>query len=74
MKQEEYQKGFGTEAIEKGFITQEQLIEGMEIQVKEEIEERTHRPIGTILKELGHMTVLQIDEIYRGMKNCLGKK
>ena len=62
-----YEKGFGTLAVEKRFLTEEQLIEGMEIQIKEEIEERTQRSQGTILKDLGYLTVSQVNEILKDL-------
>ena len=45
-KIEHYEKQFGIIAIEKGFITTENLIETLKIQVEEEIEYKTHRLIG----------------------------
>ena len=63
MTTQEYKKGFGTLAIQKKFITKEQLIEGMETQIKENLETRIHRPIGTILKEMGYITKSQIKVI-----------
>ena len=60
---EEYEKRFGAIAVEQGYITLEQLLEAMRVQVTEDIEKKKHRPIGQILFELGHMTDAQIEEV-----------
>ena len=54
---------FGTIAVEKGFLTKEQLLEALSIQAKENIETDTHRLIGQILLDLGYMTEDQIDDV-----------
>ena len=54
---------FGTIAVEKGFLTTEQLLEALNIQAKENIETGNHRLIGQILLHLGYMTEDQIDEV-----------
>jgi hypothetical protein len=50
-------------AIDKGFITPRQLLDALEIQIIENVEKGTHRPIGQILLEQGKMTVEQVEEI-----------
>ena len=55
-----YEKRFGNIAIEKGFITQQHLIEAMNVQVLEEIRDGKHRLIGQILFDLNYMTTEQI--------------
>ena len=45
------EKRFGMIAIEKGYITKEQLIDALREQVEEEVERGTHRFIGAILVE-----------------------
>ena len=64
---EELEKRFGTLAVQKGFITVDQLFEAIEIQVKEDLEQGKHRLIGTILFEHGFITVLQIDNVLKSM-------
>jgi hypothetical protein len=64
---EELEKRFGTLAVQKGFITVDQLFEAIEIQVKEDLEQGKHRLIGTILFEHGLITVLQIDNVLKSM-------
>jgi hypothetical protein len=60
-------KRFGATAVEKGFLTVDQLVAALKIQAIEEIEKGKHRLIGTILFEQGHMTIPQIDEIFGPM-------
>ena len=62
-KIEHYEKQFGIIAIEKGFITAENLIETLKIQVEEEIKYKTHRLIGEILMDKGYITPSQIQEV-----------
>lgn len=54
---------FGTIAVEKGFLTKDQLSEALTIQANENIENGTHRLIGQILLALGYITEEQIDEV-----------
>ena len=56
---------FGIVAIDKGFITAEQLIEALRIQVMGDIEQGEHKLIGTILLEMGLVTGEQIDEVVK---------
>lgn len=58
---------FGLIAADKGFITIEQLIEAMNIQIREDFERKHHRPVGVILVELGHMTSSQVLEVLKQM-------
>lgn len=62
-KIEHYEKQFGIIAIEKGFISSEELIEALKIQVKEDIEYSTHRLIGEILLDKNFLTAQQIQEV-----------
>ena len=64
---EQLEKRFGTVAAEKGFITKDELIEAMNIQVKEDIEGKKHRLIGTILFDQGVITLQQVDEVLKSM-------
>ena len=63
----QYEKQFGIIAVEKGFISAENLVEGLKTQVEEEIQEDSHRLIGEILVEKGHMTLSQIQEVLDDM-------
>jgi hypothetical protein len=64
----ERDKRFGVTAVEKGFITLDQLFDAMQIQIKEEIEKREHRLIGTILFEIGVLSLPQIDDVLDSMR------
>jgi hypothetical protein len=63
MDKKRREKRFGSIAVEKGFITVDQLIEGLELQIKEEFEKGNHRPIGAILYFEGRLSIPQIDEV-----------
>jgi len=63
MVEKELDKRFGTIAVKKGFITQEQLIQAFRIQIEENLEKGEHRLIGAILLDQGIMTMQQIDEV-----------
>jgi len=60
-------KRFGAVAIEKEFITLENLIEAIKIQVTENLEDSEHRLIGQILWEKGYLTTEQINEVIKSM-------
>jgi hypothetical protein len=60
---------FGIAAIDKGFITAEQLIEALKTQVIGAIEKKEHKLIGTILLEMGLVTREQIDEVVIELAN-----
>ena len=62
---ENYEKRFGVLAIEKGFITPDELFEALRVQVQDEIEKGTHRLIGEILLDRNSMTAAQIDEVLK---------
>ncbi len=66
-KIEHYEKQFGIIAIEKGFISAENLIETLKIQVEEELENKTHRLIGEILLDKGYITPTQIQDVLDGI-------
>lgn len=63
MGRQEPEKRFGRVAVEKGFVTPEQILEAMRIQILEEFEQGKHRRIGAILLERRAMTMQQIDEV-----------
>ena len=60
-------KRFGAVAIEKGFITLENLIEAMRIQILENLDGSDHRLIGQILWEEGYIDSEQINEVLKSM-------
>ena len=67
MALKELDQRFGSIAVQKGFITSEQLIEVLSIQVTENIENNTHRIIGTILREKAYLSIKQLTEILNEM-------
>ena len=48
-------------------LTLDQLLEAIDIQIREEMEEGKHRLLGTILFEHGLITVLQVDDVLKRM-------
>ena len=60
-------KRFGSVAIDKGFITLENLIEAMKIQILENLQGLDHRLIGQILWEEGYIKTEQINEVLKAM-------
>jgi hypothetical protein len=68
---EHLEKRFGITAVEKGFITPEQLLEAMRIQVMEDMEQGHHRIIGRILLEQGRITNGQIQAVLETLGKSL---
>jgi len=62
---------FGTIAVEKGFITTEQLATALSLQAVENVRAGTHRRIGQILLEQGLVTEAQIDDVLETMSNTV---
>ena len=60
-------KKFGTIAIAKGFITKEQLIDGLKKQVEENLSEGRHRRIGAILHGMGYLPKEKAIEVLKSM-------
>jgi hypothetical protein len=67
MTTKHFEKRFGMVAVEKGFVTVEQILEAIEIQIRENMEQNKHRFIGTVLVEQGHMRHSQIQEVLVSM-------
>ena len=61
-------KRFGVIAVEKGFITKEQLFEAMKIQVEENLSGKPHTLIGIILIKLGYLIREEADHVLLAMK------
>jgi hypothetical protein len=62
-KIEHYEKRFGIIAIAKGFITPDDLVRGLTIQVNEDIGNTPHRLLGEICFAMGIMTDKQVEEV-----------
>lgn len=58
-----YGKRFGAIAMEKGFITLEQLVEALTAQIREEAASGSHRLIGTILFEQDALTGPELQQV-----------
>ena len=69
MSTEHLERRFGVAAVEKGFVTPEQVLEAIDIQVRENIEKKKHRFIGTILVDQGYMKHSQISEVLKSMES-----
>jgi hypothetical protein len=59
----DYEMRFGTTAVEKGYITPDELIDALKVQVHEDIEHKSHRLIGEIFLDQGKMIAGQVDEV-----------
>lgn len=67
MSEGKLDKRFGAVAIDKGFITLENLIAAMKIQILENLQGLDHRLIGQILWEEGYIQTEQINEVLKSM-------
>lgn len=65
----DFEKRFGIVSVEKGYVTKEQLLEAMRIQVEQDLDGIEHRLIGSILFSMGYMTVEQVNEVIESVKN-----
>ena len=63
----QYNKRFGTIAVDKGYISEDQLINALELQAKENVTEGKHRLLGQIFLDEGLLTTTQVDEILETM-------
>lgn len=54
---------FGAMAVRKGFVTPDQIIRALELQVKENLSDGSHRRLGEILMDQGLMEPSQIDAL-----------
>lgn len=68
MSQFQLEKRFGYIAVNKGFITEEQLAEAMIIQIKQDLSMGTHRLVGQILLSLGYMDEEKIIMVLQTMR------
>ena len=58
-----YEKRFGNIAIAKEFITAQQLIEALNLQVVEESRDGSHRLTGEVLFDFLYITTKQIEQV-----------
>lgn len=71
MPVEKLDKRFGVTAVEKGFITSEQLFNAMKLQIIEDLEPVGHRLLGEILLDEGRITAEQINEVLEAMEEAI---
>ena len=64
-KLDHYEKRFGVVALKKGFITPDELVKALTIQVQEDIEMGYHRLIGKIFLDQGIMSGKQIRDLLK---------
>ena len=62
------QRRFGFIALEKRFIKADQLWEALIKQRAQETGKAERRPLGMILKDLGYLSVSQIDEVLQTLE------
>ena len=62
-KIEHYEKRFGITAVAKGFITPDDLVKGLAIQITEDIRNTPHRLLGEIFFDMNIMTDKQVEEV-----------
>ena len=58
---------FGTIAVKKGFITNEQLIKALKIQEVEDRDGKMHRFIGLILYDERVMSIEQVNKVHKSL-------
>ena len=68
-KKMHYVKRFGAIAVDKGYISIEELIEALAIQVKDEIEHGSHRLLGSILFEQDIITGDELQDVIDSVLN-----
>jgi rubrerythrin len=68
MPHKSVRKRFGYFTIKKGFVTEDQFIEAMRIQISSEQKRDESNSIGQIMKEMGFITEEQINEVIMDIK------
>jgi hypothetical protein len=68
MGENKFENRFGQIAIEKGFVTGDQIRVALEVQAEEDAATGVHRPIGRILFSLGLLNLQQINEVLEAQK------
>jgi hypothetical protein len=66
--EERFEPRFGDLAVRAGYLTLEQLVQSMNVQVREEIEKGRHRLLGEIVIDQGFMNVRDVRKVLREMK------
>jgi len=63
LEREEIDIRFGVVAARKGFVTKDQILEALDVQLTENLSTGKHRLIGTILIDQGHLNISQVNEV-----------
>jgi hypothetical protein len=69
-----YSVRFGKIAVEKGYITEDNLFEAIGLQVEEDLNDIEHRLLGTILFDMGVMSEEEIKEVLKELFKSRSKK
>ena len=67
MSEKMFDNRFGIVAVKKGFISREQLLEALKVQIADNLEGVKHRLIGQILQAKNYLTMSQTDEVLMEM-------
>ena len=67
MPEGKFDKRFGVVAINRGFISREQLLEALKAQLAEDLKGIQHRLIGQILQAKNYLTMSQTNEVLTEM-------
>ncbi len=54
---------FGKIAVQKGYVSEEKLIEAMKSQLEDDLHGRKHRLIGKVLIDLKYMDASQVEDV-----------
>ena len=68
MDEKKVDKTFGDVAVEKGFITENQIEEALKIQTDDACSTGERRPVGRILINEGFMTLQQVGEVLKSLE------
>ena len=69
-----YSPRFGNIAVDKGFITPEQLKFALSEQVDDDLVKNTHRVIGSIFFDKGWMTYQEIESVLKELFKEINQK
>ena len=67
MSEKIFDNRFGIVAVKKGFISREQLLEALKVQIADNLKGAKHRLIGQILQAKKYLTMSQTDEVLMEM-------
>ena len=59
---------FGATAVKKGFVTTDDILNALSVQVHEDLASGEHRPLGTILLDQNLITATQLKEVLKSIE------